>query len=116
MRFLILFVATAFCFAQTRGIAVISHRGEHLSHPENTMAAYKAAIDLGVDYIEVDVQATSDGKLVLMHDSEVRRTTNGSGKIAQMTFAEVSSTSNFPSGWRKSSGHASGRTRASCRQ
>lgn len=89
MRFLILFVAAAFSFAQTRNIAVISHRGEHLSHPENTMAAYQAAIDLGVDYIEVDLQATSDGKLVLMHDSEVRRTTNGSGKIAEMTFAQV---------------------------
>ncbi len=90
MRFLpplLLLAALAFC--QSRQVVVISHRGEHLSHPENTMAAYQAAIDLGVDYFEVDVQTTSDGKLVLMHDGTVDRRTNAQGRISEMTFAQV---------------------------
>lgn len=76
-------------FAAERHIAVISHRGEHLSHPENTLAAYRAAIDLGADYFEADVRTTADGHLVLMHDSTVDRTTNGKGPVSKLTFAEV---------------------------
>lgn len=73
-----------------RRIAVISHRGEHRSHPENTMPAFQAAVDAGSDFIEVDVRTTSDGKLVLMHDATVDRTTNGKGKLREMTLAKVS--------------------------
>jgi glycerophosphoryl diester phosphodiesterase len=76
-------------FAADHRVAVISHRGEHLSHPENTLAAYRAAIDLGADYFEVDVQTTADGRLVLMHDGTVDRTTNGKGPVAKLTFAEI---------------------------
>jgi len=75
--------------AADRHIDVISHRGEHLSHTENTLAAYRAAIDLGADYFEVDVQTTSDGHLVLMHDGRVDRTTDGKGPVSQFTFAEI---------------------------
>jgi len=75
--------------AQTRSIVVISHRGEHLHHPENTMPAFAEAVRVGADYIEVDVRTTSDGKLVLMHDSTADRTTNGKGELAKMTFDEV---------------------------
>ncbi len=75
--------------AQPRQIAVISHRGEHLHHPENTLKAYQAAIDTGADYFEVDVRTTADGKLVLSHDGSVSRRTNGKGDIARMTFDEV---------------------------
>ena len=75
--------------AQERRIAVIAHRGEHLSHTENTLAAFQAAIDLGADYFELDVRTTKDGKLVLMHDGNVDRTTNGKGEVAGMTFAEI---------------------------
>ena len=70
-------------------IIVIAHRGEHLHHPENTLPAYQAAIDAGADYIEVDVRTTSDGKMVLMHDSTVNRTTNGTGSVASMTSKQV---------------------------
>ncbi len=75
--------------AQTRQVVVISHRGEHLHHPENTLPAYQAAIDAGADYFELDVRTTSDGKLVLSHDGSVARRTNGKGDIAKMTFEEV---------------------------
>ena len=75
--------------AQSRQVVVISHRGEHLHHPENTLPAYQAAIDAGADYFEVDVRTTSDGKLVLSHDGSVSRRTNGKGDVGKMTFDEV---------------------------
>ncbi len=89
MRLFVLFLAACSAFAQTHPIAVISHRGEHLHHTENTLEAYKAALDAGADYYEVDVRTTSDGKLVLMHDGSVDRTTNGTGAVAEKTFAEM---------------------------
>jgi glycerophosphoryl diester phosphodiesterase len=70
-------------------IAAIAHRGEHQKHVENTMAAYQSAIDLGADFIEVDVRTTSDGRMVVMHDGNADRTTDGHGPIAAMTFADV---------------------------
>ena len=75
--------------AQTRRVVVISHRGEHLHHPENTMPAFEEAVRLGADYIEVDVRTTADGKLVLSHDATVDRCTNGTGEVAKMTFDQV---------------------------
>jgi glycerophosphoryl diester phosphodiesterase len=89
MRAILLLLAAFSMFAAERHMAVISHRGEHLSHPENTLAAYRAALDLGADYFEVDVHTTSDGRLVLMHDSTVDRTTNGKGPVSKLTFAEI---------------------------
>lgn len=70
-------------------IMVISHRGEHLKHPENTLPAFQAAIDAGADYFELDVRTTSDGKFVLMHDSTLDRTTNGTGEVYKHTFDEI---------------------------
>ncbi len=70
-------------------VVAIAHRGEHLKHPENTLPAFRAAIDAGADYFELDVRTTSDGKLVLMHDSNVDRMTNGHGEVRQMTFEEI---------------------------
>ena len=70
-------------------IMVISHRGEHLAHPENTLPAFQAAIDAHADFFELDVRTTSDGQLVLMHDGTVDRTTNGHGAVAQMTFEQI---------------------------
>jgi len=68
---------------------VIAHRGEHLQHTENSLAAFEAAAKAGADYFECDVRTTSDGKLVLMHDSRVDRTTTGTGAVAEMTFDAV---------------------------
>ncbi len=89
------------CFAQTawapasggttKKVVVISHRGEHLHHPENTMPAFQAAIDAGADYFELDVRTTSDGKFVIMHDGTLDRTTNGTGEVYKHTFDEIRS-------------------------
>jgi glycerophosphoryl diester phosphodiesterase len=76
-------------FAQARTVMVIAHRGEHNHHPENTIPAYKAAIKLGADFIEVDVRTTKDGKIVIMHDRTVNRTTNGQGAVKEMTFHQI---------------------------
>ncbi len=75
--------------AESRKVVAISHRGEHLHNPENTVFAYQEAIRVGADFFELDVQTTSDGKLVLSHDSKVDRRTNGHGEISKMTFDEV---------------------------
>ena len=72
-----------------KNIYVAAHRGASASHPENTMEAFRAAIEMGVDQIETDVRITADGELVLIHDATVDRTTNGTGKVAQMTLAEL---------------------------
>lgn len=76
-------------FAAGATVEVIAHRGEHLHHPENTIAAYEAAIACGADYIEVDVRTTRDGKLVVMHDGKVDRTTNGTGLVKEMTLEQI---------------------------
>jgi glycerophosphoryl diester phosphodiesterase len=75
--------------AQGRTVVAISHRGEHLHHPENTIPAFAEAIRLGADFIEVDVQTTADGKLVLSHDSTVDRCTNGTGQVRNLTFDQI---------------------------
>ncbi len=60
----------------------IAHRGASGSAPENTHAAFAAALDLGVDMIEIDCQLSSDGELVVIHDEILDRTTSGSGPVA----------------------------------
>lgn len=70
-------------------IYVAAHRGWCEKYPENTMPAFQAAIDIGVDQIETDVRVTLDGELVLIHDATVNRTTNGVGKVCEKTFAEL---------------------------
>jgi glycerophosphoryl diester phosphodiesterase len=67
----------------------ISHRGEHLHHPENTMPAFAEAVRLGADYIEVDVRTTADGRLVLSHDADVSRCTDGTGEVSKMTLDQI---------------------------
>ncbi len=57
--------------------------------PEETMPAFSSAVDLGADVLEMDLHATADGVIVLMHDAEVDRTTDGTGYITDMTFDEL---------------------------
>jgi glycerophosphoryl diester phosphodiesterase len=57
--------------------------------PENTLRALRRAVDLGADQIEIDIQLTKDGHLVLMHDPTVDRTTDGTGRVVDLTFAEI---------------------------
>jgi glycerophosphoryl diester phosphodiesterase len=71
------------------GPFVSAHRGFSSDYPENTIPALQAALDAGAQVAEIDVRLTKDGTLVLMHDADVKRTTDGSGPVAAMTLAEV---------------------------
>jgi glycerophosphoryl diester phosphodiesterase len=68
---------------------VIAHQGGEELWPSNTLFAYQHAVDMGVDMLEMDLHVTADGALVLMHDETVDRTTNGTGRLEEMTLAEV---------------------------
>ena len=70
-------------------VKVIAHRGFSGKFPENTVVAFKEAIKLGVDDIEMDIKITKDGTLVILHDESVDRTTNGTGKIQELTIEQV---------------------------
>ena len=72
-----------------RRFEVLAHRGASAYTPENTHAAFRRAIEMGADGIETDVQASADGVLVLVHDARVDRTSNGSGRVADLTLAEL---------------------------
>jgi glycerophosphoryl diester phosphodiesterase len=68
---------------------VFAHRGARRVAPENTLPAFQKAIEMGVDGIELDVHITRDGHLVIIHDFDVRKTTDGHGPVAAMSVAEV---------------------------
>ena len=68
---------------------VYAHRGYSGKYPENTMLAFKEAAKTGCDGIELDVQLTKDGKVVVIHDEAVDRTTDGSGKVKDFTYQEL---------------------------
>jgi glycerophosphoryl diester phosphodiesterase len=68
---------------------VIAHRGASGSAPENTMAAFKKALALGVKVIETDVHLSKDGAIVVMHDPTVDRTTDGNGEVVNLSAAEL---------------------------
>lgn len=71
-------------------ITLMAHRGLSAIEPENTLPAFKAACEAKYNYVEFDIEPTSDGKWIVMHDDDLRRTTNGHGKITERTLAEVS--------------------------
>jgi glycerophosphoryl diester phosphodiesterase len=73
------------------GVYVVAHRGAHIGIPENTLAAYEAAIEMGVDLVEVDLRTTSDGHIVSMHNKEIDSyVTNGQrGLVSEMTLDEL---------------------------
>jgi glycerophosphoryl diester phosphodiesterase len=68
---------------------VIAHRGASSYAPENTVAAFDRAVAMGIAHAELDVQFTKDGHIVVIHDDAVDRTTNGKGKVAEHTLAEL---------------------------
>ncbi len=70
-------------------IEVAAHRGNVATCPENTMAAYRSAYDIGTDMIELDLHMTKDGEIVLIHDDDLARTADVSGKIRELTLDEV---------------------------
>ena len=67
----------------------IAHRGASGYAPENTMAAFDKALEMKADYIEIDVQLSKDGEVVLMHDAMIDRTTDGSGTVDDYTLEEL---------------------------
>jgi glycerophosphoryl diester phosphodiesterase len=70
-------------------VQVLAHRGASAYAPENTMAAFRLAIDQGADWLELDVQQTKDGHLVVFHDLRMERTTNGTGALRDLTLEQV---------------------------
>jgi len=71
------------------GVSVIAHRGGREWAPENTLRAFSYALELGVDGIELDVQRCASGELVVIHDHDLGRTTNGGGLVAEATLDEI---------------------------
>ena len=68
---------------------VIAHRGDSANRPENTLASFASALEIGADFVEFDVQLTRDGHVVVIHDPTLDRTTDGTGRIRELTLAEV---------------------------
>ena len=76
--------------AKEAGVPLVGgHRGNPAEHPENTLASFRSAIELGVDLIECDVHLSADGELIVIHDHMLDRTTNGSGLVVQHTLSEL---------------------------
>ena len=69
--------------------AIFAHRGSSAHAPENTLAAFKLAIQQQADAIELDVKLTADGQVVVIHDETVDRTTNGTGRVNSLMLAEL---------------------------
>ncbi len=89
---IILLVSLSDALAETPRLAdrgLCAHRGDQGAAPENTVPAFVAAAQAGAQQVELDVQKTKDGKLVIMHDLTVDRTTDGKGKVKELTFDEI---------------------------
>jgi glycerophosphoryl diester phosphodiesterase len=69
----------------------IGHRGARAYAPENTLASFKKAIEIGVDAVELDVRKTKDNQIVVIHDADVKRTTNGEGLVSELALKEIKS-------------------------
>jgi glycerophosphoryl diester phosphodiesterase len=70
-------------------LAIIAHRGASAYYPENTMISFEGAINMGADMVELDVQMTADGEVIVFHDETLNRCTNGRGKIADYSLADL---------------------------
>lgn len=98
--FILVIMASEMAFAQEKkarfrkpnhgGVYVIAHRGVHNGIPENTLAAYQKAIDLGCDFVEIDIRRTKDGRFVSVHNAKVDAYVEGvTGKVNDFTLAEL---------------------------
>lgn len=81
--------ASAPAYAASPGPRIVAHRGQVAGYPENSLSGFEKAIQLGVNYIEVDVRTTADGVLVILHDGDLKRTTRAKGPLKERTFAEL---------------------------
>jgi glycerophosphoryl diester phosphodiesterase len=69
----------------------VGHRGARAYEPENTLNSFQKAIELGADAVELDVRRTKDNDIVVIHDADIKRTTNGSGLVNELTLKELKS-------------------------
>ena len=69
----------------------VGHRGAKAYAPENTLMSFKKAMEIGVDAVELDVRKTKDNQLVVIHDADVKRTTDGEGLVSELTLKEIKS-------------------------
>ena len=72
-----------------KSIVRVAHRGASAQYPENTLLAFRQAIEQGVDALEIDIHCTADDELLVIHDSTLERTTNGSGSICDHSLQEI---------------------------
>lgn len=79
----------AWSFKSQQKLRISAHRGNSGLAPENTLATFQKTLDMGVDFIEIDVRTSKDNQLVILHDGTLNRTTNGTGPIANLTLAEI---------------------------
>ena len=94
MKFVIILIAVLavngeLCAQKPSRVMVIAHRGASAYAPENTIAAFRKAVELKADALEVDVRQSKDAHLVILHDATVNRTTNGKGNVADLTLDEL---------------------------
>ncbi len=75
----------------SKDVLVVAHRGDWRYSPENSLAAIENAIKMGVDIVEIDIQKTKDGQLILMHDKTLDRTTTGKGAVNSWTLDSIRS-------------------------
>ncbi len=68
---------------------IVAHRGDKTHAPENTLSAFKQAIEMGADGVEFDVKLTADGQVIVLHDQTVDRTSNGTGNVAKLPLAAL---------------------------
>ncbi len=103
---ILMLLASPFCYAQqnnneieiiskllfeskSKEVLVVVHRGDWRNAPENSIRAIENTIKMGADMVEIDIQKTKDGQLILMHDKTLNRTTNGKGNVADFTLDEI---------------------------
>jgi glycerophosphoryl diester phosphodiesterase len=72
-----------------RSMLTVAHRGASGYAPENTIASYDKAIEMKADFIEIDLQLSKDGRIMVIHDDSVERTTNGKGNVRDLTFQQL---------------------------
>lgn len=87
--FCLLFLATHALAENIKKVEIIAHQGVLEDVPENTFAALKRVAELGIDGIGVDIRQTKDNQLILMCDETIDRTTDGKGRVDQLTYAEI---------------------------
>jgi glycerophosphoryl diester phosphodiesterase len=88
MRLLLFFLLLS-TTTMAQHIQVTAHRGTSGYAPENTLSSVRKALEIGVDRVEIDVQQTADGVVVLLHDKTLDRTTNAKGKVGAITYSEL---------------------------